>query len=80
MSWLAQAVVDGTGRELGHAGLGDYEEAAVLLNEVEAPDALLLGPADSFVSVDEFRLAIQPYRRQGRSSSSFEGLSLLSIQ
>ncbi len=68
------------GRGVGHAGLGDYDEAAVLLDEVEAPGALLLGPADSFVSDDEFRLAIQPYRRQGQSSSSLLGFSRLSIQ
>jgi hypothetical protein len=50
----AQGEAHGAGGKVWHAGFGEHEEAAVLDDETESLGALLLGPANPFVAVDEF--------------------------
>ena len=64
--------VDGQGQrtrgEVGHAGLGEHEETAVLHDEADAFGALTLGPADVVVAVGEFQGG-RPSDQQGHPAA-----------
>jgi hypothetical protein len=56
--------VDGQGQraggEVGHAGVGEHQEAAVLHDEADAFGPLAVGPAVGLVAVGEFQSGRPP--------------------